>query len=306
MPMVKPKVAVLLAAYNGMTWIEEQLSSIQAQQYVNPTIFISVDASTDGTREWCEAYSQEHENIRLLPGCGRLGGAGKNFFRLFRDVDFTSYDFVALADQDDHWHADKLHRATLQLRSGTFQGYSSNVTAFWSDGRRLLLDKAQPQVDWDYLFEAAGPGCTYVLTSPLASAFQAHLIANWNAAQDVALHDWFLYAFARSIGFSWFIDPLPTMAYRQHNANVVGANTGWKSFRARWDLVRSGWWLQQVLLISRLCGHPWEVLRARTGGIRMMLFRLMRHARQCRRKPRDQWLFLFFCLLMIFTVTSDV
>jgi len=304
--MVKPKVAVLLAAYNGMTWIEQQLSSIQAQQYVELTIFISVDASIDGTQSWCAAYSQQHENVRLLPECGRLGGAGKNFFRLLRDIDFSAFEFVALADQDDQWHGEKLHRAVLQLQSGAFQGYSSNVTAFWADGRRLLLDKAQPQVAWDHLFEAAGPGCTYTFTSQLAIAFQAHLHAHWRAVQDVALHDWFLYAFARSNGFAWFIDPVPSMDYRQHDANVVGANTGWKSFKARWDLVRSGWWLQQVLLISSLCGHPWEVLRERTGGIRLTLFRLVRHARQCRRKPRDQWLFSLLCLLMIFTVTSDV
>ena len=47
--MELPKVAVLLAAYNGMQWIEEQLTSILGQSAVDVTVYISIDPSTDGT-----------------------------------------------------------------------------------------------------------------------------------------------------------------------------------------------------------------------------------------------------------------
>lgn len=46
-----PKVAVLLAAYNGMQWIKEQIDTVFNQQDVDVTIYISVDLSTDGTYE---------------------------------------------------------------------------------------------------------------------------------------------------------------------------------------------------------------------------------------------------------------
>jgi rhamnosyltransferase len=39
----RPKVGVLLAAYNGMQWIEQQLKSIIDQEGVDVTIFVSVD-----------------------------------------------------------------------------------------------------------------------------------------------------------------------------------------------------------------------------------------------------------------------
>ncbi len=40
MSSVFPRVAVLLAAYNGMEWIEEQLDSILNQINVSVTVFI--------------------------------------------------------------------------------------------------------------------------------------------------------------------------------------------------------------------------------------------------------------------------
>ena len=39
----KPRVAILLAAFNGIDWIEEQINSILNQEDVNIEIFISVD-----------------------------------------------------------------------------------------------------------------------------------------------------------------------------------------------------------------------------------------------------------------------
>ena len=44
-----PKVAILMAAYNGRKWIEEQLHSIWSQENVLIDIYISVDLSTDDT-----------------------------------------------------------------------------------------------------------------------------------------------------------------------------------------------------------------------------------------------------------------
>jgi len=75
-----PRMAVLLAAYNGMAWLQQQVQSILAQQGVQVALFISVDASTDGTRAWVQALSQAEPAVTLLPDAGRLGSAGANFF----------------------------------------------------------------------------------------------------------------------------------------------------------------------------------------------------------------------------------
>ncbi|MCU7248709.1 glycosyltransferase [Pseudomonas koreensis] len=296
MPVKRPKIAVLLAAYNGMQWIEEQVASILGQLSVDVTIHISIDPSGDGTEAWCEALVAVNDRVRLLPPAGRFGGAARNFFRLIRDVDLRGYDAVAFADQDDIWNPDKLLRATQTIALKGVDAYSSNVTAFWPDGKAILLDKSQPQVDWDFLFEAAGPGCTYVLSSALAQAMRHEVIHDWERLQDVSLHDWYCYAFARSHGFDWFIDSYSSMLYRQHESNQVGANTGLSSLFQRYVTIHEGWWFRQVQTIALLVGvgdapfvRRWLKLRRRD------LLRLSIRGGQCRRRPRDKFLFFFVC-----------
>ena len=293
-----PKVAVLLAAFNGMQWIEEQLNSILCQVAVDLTIFISIDPSSDGTEDWCAAYASKYPQICVLPAAGKFGGASRNFFRLLRDVELELFDYIAFADQDDIWHEDKLQRAIHCLQSMRIHAYSSNVTAFWPDGRLHLLDKAQPQVKWDYLFEAAGPGCTYVLSKYLSVKLKAAVIENCSLIDTVSLHDWYFYSFARSRGFQWYIDPRPSMLYRQHERNQVGANKGLMSLIARYKTIHNGWWFNQVRLIVSLVGKEndpfvatWLEMR---GG---QLIKLSLHAWQCRLRTRDKVLFFLICCL---------
>ncbi|WP_455921260.1 glycosyltransferase [Pseudomonas putida] len=296
MPAAVPRIAVLLAAYNGVQWLDAQLASLQGQHDVAVSIFISVDQSTDDTQSWCERYAAAFTNVRVLPSLGRFGGAGKNFYRLIRDVQFDGFDYVAFSDQDDVWHHDKLARAAHLLASGHYSGYSSNVTAFWPDGREALIQKAQPQVQWDYLFEAAGPGCTYVISASFASQLKAILTERWDVIQRVTLHDWLIYALARSQGRPWYIDPIPGLNYRQHDRNQVGANRGLKPLLSRLKIIRDGWWLEQIRLITEISGQPWPLLAQLPKHPKRCFLALVLHARQCRRRRRDQLFFAFLCL----------
>lgn len=105
------KVGILLAAYNGGRWIEEQINSILNQENVNVEILISVDLSTDQTYELVKLLEKKNKSIIVLPYGERFGNAAKNFYRLIKDVKIDQYDFIALADQDDIWLAQKLNRA---------------------------------------------------------------------------------------------------------------------------------------------------------------------------------------------------
>ncbi len=303
-----PNVVVLLAAYNGVKWIDQQLDSILNQQEINVTIYISIDPSSDGTEHRCIEYSNKYPNVIVLPKADTFGGAARNFYRLIKDVDFSSFDYIAFSDQDDIWHHQKIARAHSVLKTRNFSGYSSNVIAFWPDGRRALVDKAQKQVKWDYLFEAAGPGCTYVLNRDLADAFKCSLIANWDQAQKVNLHDWYCYAFSRSHHYQWFIDPLPGMDYRQHDHNEMGVNAGVKSFKTRLKKITKGWWSSQVLLINTLTETKTTSLKYNKKYKWIFFVKLIGHASECRRRPRDKFLFVVACvvatLTMPFTATN--
>lgn len=252
---VKPKIAVLLAVYDGIEWIESQLNSTLDQVGVDVTIFISIDPSTDDSEVLCDLLAKQHKNIVVLPNVGKFGSAGKNFYRLIKDVYIAEFDYVAFADQDDIWEADKLISHIQLARQHGADGVSSNVMAFWPDGREELIDKAQPQSEFDYLFESAGPGCTFLMTPWLVSMVREQLLDEHSPAKEVALHDWLTYAVCSAHERKWVIDAYPSVWYRQHKSNVVGANVGFKAKLARLHKLRHGWYRKEVAKIMQVCNR---------------------------------------------------
>lgn len=297
--LLLPRVAVLFAAYNGRQWIEQQFNSIFQQRGVSLTAFVSVDQSTDETLIFCQKLAQSNPSVVVLEYGEYFGGAARNFFRILNEVDVSRFDYICFSDQDDIWLPDKLQRAHQMLSSTGADAYSSNVMAFWPDGRQALVEKSQKQVQWDFLFEAAGPGCTYVMRKELAGEIQGLLKNRWADIQQVGLHDWFVYAFARAYGYRWVIDDYPGMLYRQHENNQVGVNRGWRALRHRAGKILSGWGLAQSALIADLIGLGTDpFVRRWSGGGRVAMLWLACHAWQCRRRLRDKLLFALTCLAL--------
>ncbi|MDP3211526.1 glycosyltransferase [Methylotenera sp.] len=291
------KISVLLATYNGGNYLNEQLNSIQNQSNVEVLIVTSDDCSSDNSLQLLKgACTANSELIILSPK--RLGSAAVNFFRLLRDTDFSQVDYVALSDQDDIWQSDKLSHALRKIQENNVDAYSSNVIAFWSSGSQKLINKAQPQQKYDYMFESAGPGCTYVLSKDVALDLQKFLIENEEKCHSIELHDWFIYAYARSNGYKWFIDPTPHMLYRQHADNVIGANVGLKAKLARWKKLRDGWLVEQALLIANILGYsnvlPIQKLIRYNFADRLWL---ILNVTKLRRRLRDRIALVLFLLM---------
>lgn len=278
-----------MATFNGARWIDEQVASIVDQAGVRLAWTFADDGSTDSTPERLEHFAATLPRVGVLaPAMGPLGAAG-NFLRLLRDTPLEEADFVALADQDDLWRPGRLARALDVLRQQGAEGYSSDAMAFWPDGRRRQLGKAGAQRAFDYLFEPAGPGCTYVLTVALARALQQELRNEPHRFEGIGYHDWLIYAFARTHGFRWTIDAEPGVLYRQHRHNELGANFGLAAVQRRWGRLTTGWFRRQILQIASLWpgehGAVAECLRRL--GLRDRLW-LACAAPRCRRRLRDQ------------------
>jgi len=291
---VIPKISVLLAAYNGMEWIEEQIDSINSQTKVDVDLFISVDLSTDGTYEWCQKLANENIHIKLLPYGERFGGAAKNFFRLIRDVDFSAYDYISLSDQDDIWLPNKLTHAVSMLKNNDIDAYSSDVIAFWSNGQEKLVKKSYPQKKYDYFFESAGPGCSYVLKCQSLQKFKDFLMKNWDKVNLIASHDWLIYAFFRSREMSWYIDSVALMLYRQHELNQVGSNFGLLAYFKRIKMIKSGWYRSEVEGISEVIGINNNCV------FNLEKWFLIKFFYQLRRQNRDALILLLMVLLGVF------
>ena len=292
---IKPraKIAVLLAAYNGQDWIQEQVESILHQKNVVVTIFISIDLSNDDTYKICSKLEKESESIIILPYGNIFGGAAKNFYRLIKDVGFSDFDYVSLSDQDDVWHYNKLFLATISLEAENARGYSSNVTAFWEDGREELVNKSYAQKRFDYYFESSGPGCTFVLENKSAILLKKFIIDNWMNINCIDSHDWLIYAFFRSRSISWHIDSRPLMRYRQHDSNQVGLNSGFFAYIKRLKMIKNGWYRSEVRKIS-------EMVNTNDDAFNLGKWFLIKNFIQLRRHNRDAFILLFMVLFGIF------
>ena len=113
----EPKVLILLATYNGMLWLEEQLESITKQTGVRVKILISDDHSDDGSLDSILEFIESNSNAEMITSEKSSGSAGQNFFRLIRNCDYQNFDYIAFSDQDDVWLADKLVSGIECLKS---------------------------------------------------------------------------------------------------------------------------------------------------------------------------------------------
>lgn len=291
------KIAILLAAYNGECWIDEQIRSIIKQREVNVTIYISVDISTDRTLDIISNYPKN--KVILLPYGQKFGAAAPNFYRLINDVDFSSFDYIALSDQDDIWLDDKLISAITKIEAENASAYSSNVTAFWENGTKRIVLKATPQRKYDYLFESPGPGCSFVMKKEFAIEFQDYIKDKQNLLKKLDWHDWLIYAYARSKGYKWIIDSDSHMLYRQHSNNQLGANSGRKQFIKRVNDILSGYGIHQTVnTIQFLKMDKDSFVEKWLNKGRKGYFYLLTKSIWCRRRKKDQLLFWFSCISM--------
>ena len=295
------RVAVLLAAYNGSKYISQQIVSICNQKDVSVKIFISIDYCTDDTYQIAKHMSKYDSRIIILPYGKRFGSAAKNFFRLISEVDFTHFDYVSFSDQDDIWFHDKLFRAITIIKKQKYDAYSSNIIAFWENGRYKKINKAQKQKKYDHLFEAAGPGCTYVLRKELIETVQSAINDRIITCENVILHDWFLYTYIRIKEFRWYIDKHSTMLYRQHPYNEVGANIGFNAFLYRTKKILQGEGFLQIQEVLKIAYEGKNhFLNGLKNNDRSVFLSVIPRVFECRRKRTDSVILLISCILLYF------
>jgi glycosyltransferase involved in cell wall biosynthesis len=224
-------VSVALGTRNGARYLREQLESILAQTRPVDEIVVSDDASTDGTVELAERLLDEHTttdaatpSLVVLRNPVALGVTA-NFAQALAAA---SGDLIALADQDDVWHPDRIERALAAFarRPGTElvaaeaclvddEGAPLGSTLFETLGvgaevrARLETDAAFDE----FLKRNVLTGATMMVTRALV-ARAAPFPASW-------VHDEWL-AIVAAVGGGVAIVPDPVIDYRQHDANQIG------------------------------------------------------------------------------------
>ena len=249
------KIAVLLATHNGERWLDEQIRSLLQQEGVNIDVFAGDDASSDKSLELLRDYSSKFTNFHVVDFPAPSGSAARNFTRLLNSIDLEKYDYISFCDQDDIWNVDKLNRASKSLASSRCDGYSAPVKVFSNGKVTGVLNQSPKSRKFDFLFEGAGQGCTYVVTTRLAQSFVDEINKNPEWSKGPYYHDWCIYALSRVLEYRWYFDTKPVLLYRQHGLNDIGAKSTLKGIASRVSRIKSGWYSDRILHIYRLSHH---------------------------------------------------
>lgn len=228
------RVAVLLCTRRGGLFLHEQLESVATQSHANWRVYASDDASDDETRTILVDFQRCMGRSRLQMRNGPGRGFTANFLSLACDEGIEA-DYFAFCDQDDVWEPDKLARALAWL------AHVDPATPALYCCRTRLIDEQGHTIGYSPLFSKA-PHFRNAIVQSIAggntmvfnAAARRMLI---RAGRDVAVpaHDWWLYILVTAMGGMVRYDFHPSVRYRVHGANAVGANC---TFRARLTRIR--------------------------------------------------------------------
>lgn len=218
------RVKVLLSAYNGEKYIEEQIESILNQSYKSIELYIRDDGSKDHTPEILQKYEGD-DRIHVL--MGENVGFIKSFFALIKDC--GDADYFAFADQDDVWLPDKISMALEKLEAE-------------AEGEPLLYFSNYDYYDGEMRFKEHGrkptlePSFRNALVDCMTLGFNS--VFN-KAAHDIMLehipeyscgHDWWTYMICSGMGKVVYDDRV-TVKYRRTGDNVSPGGMGFLKFQ---------------------------------------------------------------------------
>ena len=231
------RVAILMCTYNGASYLQEQLDSIRAQKYENWHLYVSDDGSQDSTLDILGNFKSRTGRLCIFQG--PKSGFCQNFLSLICDNSIKA-DYYALSDQDDIWYEDKLLRAVTAL-----SGISCETPALYCS-RTKLVDERNNETGLSPLFKRT-PGFRNSLVQNIGSGntmvfnhAARRLMLEVGSGINPVVHDWFLYMVISGCGGVVIYDLGPSLRYRQHTANLIGANTGFIARFKRFGLMLFG------------------------------------------------------------------
>lgn len=216
------RVSVALCTHQGERWIAEQLHSILAQTRQVDEIVVGDDASTDRTLDIVRQVASETDVPFRIRRHEAALGVAENFADA---IAATTGDVVALSDQDDVWHADRIERLLPRLDGVAL--VHSNARLVDATGAPLgsTLEESLEMSAWERSALQEGRALDALLRRNLVTG--ATVLVRRDAAlaalpiPSAWIHDEWL-AMCAALGDGVRYEPEPTIDYRQHGGNAIG------------------------------------------------------------------------------------
>lgn len=217
--MYSPKISIILSTYNGEAYLGDLLRSLSQQVHGFDSLVVRDDHSTDRTmtivQDWAKAT-----RIPLHWESGEQIGPAKSFFKALAMA--PASDIYMFADQDDIWLPGKIFNAVKNLvlsSDGHPMLYASRVAIVDAQLQFMRFSPTPRRIGFtSAICENLFNGCTMAMNHALVRLLLRHL------PDAMCMHDWWVYLVASGTGTVLF-DGRPTVLYRQHATNVIGAGS---------------------------------------------------------------------------------
>lgn len=231
------KIDILLSTYNGAAFLDDLIHSLYEQTYTGWHLLIRDDGSADNTLERIENYrKKDEERISVVDGGDKNLGPLKSFEILLHH---SKADYIMFCDQDDFWLPDKIQN-TLTRMQELEQQHPGKPVLIFSDLK--VTDKNLNVIHpsyWKYtqvnpentkniyrlLVNNPVVGCTVMINKKVK-----HLVLPIPA--QAVMHDWWIVLNVAQKGVTGYLSQ-PTILYRLHEKNSIGATLTDKKYYAR-------------------------------------------------------------------------
>lgn len=210
------RVDILMATYNGESFIEAQILSLLAQSFHDWRLIIHDDGSSDNTIKMVKKFASNDSRIKFIEDGIKCGGAASNFMHLLQ---FSTAEFIMFCDQDDIWFDNKVacHLEAIKKRNNQIPQvvYSNSYVWIANEGIKGLSTLTFPEKINQFLFLNSGmQGCVAIFNKTMRD-----VLVSFNGR--LAMHDHILHLAGLCLGEVEYL-PVSLMLYRNHENNVTG------------------------------------------------------------------------------------
>ena len=218
-----------MSTSNGELFLNKQINSLLNQTHINWTLYVRDDGSTDNTLNILKKYKKAYPfKINIIKDdLGNLTSA----FSFMRLLSLVNADYFMFCDQDDVWLPFKIEKTYNKMKEIELTNQNKGALVFTNltivDSKLNILERSM----WDFLninpenakniysvaVSSTVTGCTMMINKALKNKVIPY-------PKELLMHDWWVSLNATHFASIGYIKE-PTIYYRQHNYNVMGANS---------------------------------------------------------------------------------
>ena len=208
------KISVAMAAYNGESFIIEQLTTILNQLGEEDEVIVSIDPSEDNTLNVVTALSELDQRVKPIEGPG--AGLIQNFENTIKNC---TGDVIFLSDQDDYWLEDKVQTVMpcFTERAADLVLHNCTVSDVFlkpiPGGESFFAVHGSKQGFWKNVMKNSYMGCCMAFRKELVQEFLPF-------PEKLPMHDQWIGLIAERCGAVIELVDKPLLLYRRHGGNA--------------------------------------------------------------------------------------